>query len=336
MAQHDPLDLKESLRRVSAGGIPLRAEQRLQEERGEHSRLFTSDLSVSEFILARDARCTPISQVMGSCIYHVGQIADYKGKTGVIDVISNAHRESRRAALARLRQEATLLGADAVIGVHLKDRMITMGARGKGGDDGGEVLEFTVVGTAVRAPWITHPPGIPIITDLSGQDLWALAQDGYEPCGFLFEFCRFHVWHVTGNTTMGVNELEQASAAVQQARDIAAKKLVVQARECEADFVVGSDLKIELREVPCGYGGCPLDDVDVDVSWFGTGIRRIPNRAETTHELPPFLLSMIPLGRRKDALIDAEDDEDDIDVAAEEAEEAALEADDDAADDGGA
>ena len=47
------------------------------------------------------------------------------------------------------------------LGVHLKDRMITMGSRGKGGDDGGEVIEFTVVGTAVRAPWITHPPGQP-------------------------------------------------------------------------------------------------------------------------------------------------------------------------------
>ncbi|HET9993221.1 MAG TPA: hypothetical protein VFQ65_32015, partial [Kofleriaceae bacterium] len=80
-------------------------------------------------------------------------------------------------------------------------------------------------------------------------------------------------------------------------------------------------------EVPCGFGGCPLDDIDVDLSWFGTGIRRIPNRKQTSHELPAFMLSMIPLGRRKDALIEAEDDEDDIEVAAEEAEEAALELD---------
>ena len=36
---------------------------------------------------------------------------------------------------------------------------------------------------------------------------------------------------------------------------------------------------------------------------------------------------MMPLGRRKDALIDAEDDGDDVKVAAEEAEEFALEAD---------
>jgi len=316
--RHAKIDLTASLRRVRDGGIPLRAEQRLAEEAGEHGKLFTSDLSVSEYLLARDAGCQPISQVMGSCIFHVGTIADYKGETGVITKLSDGHRDSRRAALKRLKQEAQLLGADAVIGVHLKDRMITMGNRGKGGDDGGEVLEFTVVGTAVRAPWITHKPKEPVITDLSG----------YQPCGFLFEFVRYHVWHVTKNAkTMMNGELTEAGAAVDEARKIAAESLEEQAKECGAEFVVGSDLSINMKEVPCGFRSCPLDDLDVDLSWFGTGIRRIPERKQTSHELPAFMLSMIPLGRRKDALIEAEDDKDDIEVAAEEAEEAALQAD---------
>ncbi len=326
MNRRPPIDLRASVDRVARGGIPLRAEERLAEERG--NRLFTSDLSVSEFLLARDAGCHPISQVMGSCIYHVGQIPDYKGRTSEITVISDAHRASRRAALARLYQEAALVGADAVIGVHLRDRMITMGARGKGGDDGGEVLEFTVVGTAVRAPWITHPPGSPIVTDLSGQELWALAQDGFEPCGFLFEFCRYHVWHVTKNLAGGVREVPSASDAIDQARAIASTRLLAQAQQVGAEFVVGSALSVEVREVPCGFGGCELDDLDVDVSWFGTGVRRIPERqGQRAHDVPPLILSMIPLGRRKDALIDAEDDADDVEIAAEEAEEAALEAD---------
>ena len=324
---HQDIDLRASIARVAAGGIPTRAEERLAEEAGPNRKLFTSDLSVSAFLLARDAGCEPIAQVMGSSIFHVGQIPDYKGKTSEIMVISDAHRESRRAALSRLFQEAQLVGADAVIGVQLRDRMITMGSRGKGGDDGGEVLEFTVVGTAVRAPWITHPPNHPIITDLSGQDLWALAQDGFEPCGFLFEFCRYHVWHVTSDVNFGSVELGQASKAVDAARSIAAEKLQVQARACGAEFVIGSDITVEVREVPCGYGGCKLDDLDVDVSWFGTGVRRIPNAQPSRHQIPPLILSMMPLGRRKDALIDAEDDGDDVKVAAEEAEEFALEAD---------
>jgi uncharacterized protein YbjQ (UPF0145 family) len=322
-----PLDLRASLDRVARGGIPLRAAERLAEEAGDKRRLFTSDLGVGEFLLVKDAACEPVSQVMGSCIYHVGQIADYKGKTGEITVISDAHREARRLALQRLRQEATIVGADAVVGVHVKERMVTMGQRGKGGDDGGEILEFTVVGTAIRAPWITHPPGQAILTDLSGQDLWVLKQDGFEPCGFLFEFCHYHVWHVTSGLGTGNVELASASQAVDTARGIAAEKLEKQAAAVGAEFVVGSQLTIGIKEVPCGFGGCELDDLDVDVTWYGTGVRRIPGASPHVHDVPALLLSMMPIGRRKDADIQAEDDAEDIARAAEDAEELALAAD---------
>ncbi len=328
MADHPEIDLKKSVARVAAGGIPLRAVQRLEEERGEHRRLFTSDLTVSEFILTQHAHCEPIAQVMGSCIYHVAQIPDYKGKTAEITVISDGHRESRRRALTRLAEEATLVGADAVVGVHLKDRMVTMGKRGKGGDDGGEVLEFTVVGTAVKAPWITHEQDRPIITDLSGQDLWALAQDGYEPCGVLFEFCRYHVWHVTKNFTADVGELDQASQAVEAARKIAAGRLLQQAAAHQAEYVIGSDISVRVKEVPCGFERCTLDDLDVVVSWFGTGVRRIPDAKPVQHGIPPLILSMIPLGRKNETIVEGEDDTHDVEIAAEEAEDAALEADD--------
>ncbi len=320
-------DLKASLQRVAQGGIPLRAMERLAEEAGPNRKLFTSDLSVSEFLLAREIQCDPISQVMGSSVVHVGEIDDYKGSTGEIKTISDAHRMARRNAISRIFQEAQLVGADAVIGVHLRDRMITMGKRGKGGDDGGEILELTIVGTAVRAPWIDHPPNSPIVTDLSGQELWALRKDGYEPCGFVFEFCRYHVFHATNNQPQTSMELTGASDAVNQARSIAAQKLIEQATAYQAELVVGSDIEINVREVPCGFSSCELDDVDVDVSWFGTAIRRMKNAESRVHDVPPFLLSMIPVGARHDALIEAEDDADDIEVAAEEAEEAALEAD---------
>src|SRR4051812_38421543 len=117
--KHPPIDLRASVARVAKGGIPLRAVQRLADEAGPDRKLFTSDLSVSEFVLARKAGCEPISQVMGSCIYHVGQIADYKGATSEVTTISDGHRRSRRAALARLKEEAALVRADAVVGVHL-------------------------------------------------------------------------------------------------------------------------------------------------------------------------------------------------------------------------
>jgi len=322
-----PLDLRESLKHVAQGGIPLRAQERLVGDGTQRRKLFTSDLSVNEFILGRDIRCEPISQVMGSSIFHVGQIADYKGSTGEITTISDAHRESRRRAVSRLYQEAALIRADAVIGAQLRERMITMGARGKGGDDGGEVLEFTVVGTAVRAPWITHPPGQPIVTDLSGQELWALAQDGFEPCCFLFEFCRYHVWHVTPDMRFS-GEVVDATRAIEAARSIAANKILQQAAAFHAEFVVGSDIDLKVREVPCGYAECERNDLDVDLSWFCTGIRRIPGAKQRTRvEVPPLTLTLTPLGQRGTDVIEGGDDAEEIERAAEDATEAALEAD---------
>ncbi|HEX7604712.1 MAG TPA: hypothetical protein VF316_24000 [Polyangiaceae bacterium] len=322
-----PIDMAASLQNVARGGIPLRAVERLAEEAGPNRKLFTSDLGVNEFLLARDAGCQPIAQLMGSSIYHVGQIPDYKGKTGELTVISDAHRESRRRALTRLWEEARLVGADVVVGAQLRERMITMGARGKGGDDGGEVLEFTVVGTAMKAPFITHPPGSPIVTDLSGQDLWALVQDGWEPAGFLFDFCKYHGWHVTSGPG-GQGEISDANQVVEAARKLVIDRVTQQASALGAEFVVGSEFSVDVREVPCGYGGCKLDDLDVNVSWFGTGIRRIPNWNGARADVPPFMLPMMSVGRRRDtALGNEEDDAKAVERAAEEAEENALELD---------
>jgi uncharacterized protein YbjQ (UPF0145 family) len=338
-ATRKPIDMRASFAKLAAGGIPLRATERLAEEAGPGRRLFSSDLSVNEFLLVKDAGCDPIAQVMGTSIFHIGQIPDYKGKTAELTVISEGHREARRLALARLAEEAMLVGADAVVGAKIRERMITMGARGKGGDDGGEIIEFTVVGTAVRAPFLVHPRGQPIVTDLSGQDLWALVMEGWEPCCFLFEFCRYHGWHVTAGSG-GHGELEDARKVVEEAREIAARRMLQQAAQQQAEFVVGSDVTIKVKEVPCGFAKCTRDDLDVDVSWFGTGIRRIKDGVRPPLDVPPLLLSMMSVGRgraARDNEIGAdEDDADEVVRAAEEAEELALQVDEDAADAGDA
>ncbi len=296
-----PIDMDASLASLSAGGLPHRALQRLQDEASGARPFFTSDLSVNEFMVAREVQCTPISQVMGSTIFHIGRVADYKGKTGEMETLSHAHRDARRTAISRLYQEARAVGADAVIGVRLGERPITAGRHGKGGDDGGQVIEFTVIGTAIRAPWITHQPGEPVVTDLSGQDLWALARDGYEPCGFLYDFCHYHVWHVMNpNSWTPGGEVTAAVNGVDNARRLVAGRVVDQARRHGAEMVVGSDIKVSVREVSCGWGGCELNDLDIDITWYATGVRRIPGRT-VTHEakVPPLVLGMIPLGRRK-------------------------------------
>jgi uncharacterized protein YbjQ (UPF0145 family) len=321
------VDLATSLRQMRGGGLPVRASIRLREEAGPDRKLFTSDLSTNEHLCAREVGLDPVSQVMGSSIYHIGRIPDYKGRTGEIDVISSAHREARRLALKRLGLEARIVNADVVVGVRLGERLITKGAHGKGGDDGDEVIEFTVVGTAARAPWLGRTLGNPVLTDLSGQDLWALARDGWAPCGIVFDFCRYHVWHVMDPSAWSAGgEIQSATNAVEAARKLVADRIAAQARETGAEIVVGSDLKVEVHEIPCGWEGCHLNDVDIDVTWFGTGIRAIPGVAVPT-DVPPLVLGMMPLGRKKrgELLEGMESEDEELRAEAREEEEKAAE-----------
>jgi uncharacterized protein YbjQ (UPF0145 family) len=259
----------------------------------------------------------------------VGRIPDYKGKTSEIETISQAHRDARHLALNRLWLEAQLVNADAVIGVHLKERLITKGAHGKGGDDGDEVIEFTVVGTAVRAPWLAEGQvRRPVLTDLSGQDLWALAREGFVPCGFIFDFCRYHVWHVMKESYQPQGEIQAAANGVEVARNLVADRVRAQAIACGAEFVVGSDISVDVHEVPCGWEGCHLNDLDIDVVWFGTGIRHSASRTvQEKVNVPPLILGMMPLGRRKkgDWVEGEEDESEELKKQAREEEERAAE-----------
>jgi uncharacterized protein YbjQ (UPF0145 family) len=324
------LDYLASLRKLGGGGLPTRAELRLREEAGPGRKLFTSDLTTNEILCTREVGIHPISQVMGSSVYHIGRIGDYKGQTGEIDTISAAHRQARQHALARLRQEAALVGAQVVVGVHLAERLLTKGAHGKGGDDGDEVIEFTVVGTAAAADWLGRAKGDPILTDLSGQDVWALARDGWAPCGIVFDFCRYHVWHVMDQKNFARGgEVTSATNGVDKARHLVAGRILHQAREQGAEMVVGSEIGVEVHEVPCGWHGCPLNDLDIDISWTGTGIKRIPNMKLTTTAVPPLVLGMMPLGRKKrgEVLEGMESEDAELKEQAREEEEKAAEAD---------
>jgi uncharacterized protein YbjQ (UPF0145 family) len=326
------IDFRASVQRVRQGGLPIRAEMRLREEAGPNPRLFTSDLSVNEFVLTRQAGASPISQVMGSSIFHVGKIRDYKGATGEVDVLSDAHREARRLALSRIWQEARAVGADAVVGVRLSERLVTKGSHGKGGDDGDEILEFTVVGTAVHAPYLRAQQGNPIISDLNGQDLWALASIGYQPVGLVYDYCHYHTWHVLGDDSSwsAAGEVQAASQAIDAARTLVENRVEKQARAFHSEFVVGQDIRVRVKEVPCGWSGCRLNDLDVDVFWIGTAVRRVEGwKPPSAMEQTPLVLGMIPLGaKRRGEIVEGEESESaDLEREAREEEERAAEED---------
>ena len=246
---------------LERGGLPLSAVERLQHQRDTQklpSHLWTSDLSVSELALVKNAGFEPLGQVMGASIYHVGfqwRTQNWRNnswQTGVsyeLDVLSTAFSNARQLAVGRLQQEAQLLGADGVVGVHLQR---------KSSDWGGDSVEFQAIGTAIRE---RHAPprreGIaPFLCALSGQNFWKLKQSGVVPVGLVAGNCTYYCipsWNTQNATSGGFfgigswsnQELPEFTQSLFTAREIALSRLGAQARELRAHGTVGMTIEYD-------------------------------------------------------------------------------------------
>ena len=90
-----------------------------------------------------------------------------------LDTLTDAWNLARRRALDRLVEEALQVGADAVVGVHV---------RRSDHDLGRGTIEYVVTGTAIRLPDSTGTPW-PVLTDVSVQDYWRLRSAGTSRSG---------------------------------------------------------------------------------------------------------------------------------------------------------
>ncbi len=102
--------------------LPDKAKERLNKMRGDayHKSLFTSDLSVNEFLLAREAGFDPLGLVVGSSIYHIGWRMPALSVSREMEVSTQAMYHARELAMTRMEEEADMLGADGVVWVRLK------------------------------------------------------------------------------------------------------------------------------------------------------------------------------------------------------------------------
>ena len=224
---------------VDLAALPGEALERLRElqKTPEHAAMFTSDLSVNEFVLVEDAGFTPVGLVVGSSIYHVGfQMARWKSSRE-LDVLTQAMYHARELAIGRMEAEANALGADGIVGVRLDIRFY---------DWGRNLAEFIAIGTAVKGPakatWKT-PAGLPFTSDLSGQDFWTLLQAGKRPLALVLGNCVYHVahrgmLHAAGTAYRNV-ELPNFTQALYSARELAMQRMQAEARAVGATGIVG-------------------------------------------------------------------------------------------------
>jgi len=208
---------------------------------GSHEGIFTSDLSVNEFVMVRKAEFEPLGLVVGSCIYHMGIQYGNWNQNMEMDVLSQAMYQARELAISRMEQEAILLQADGIVGVRLEVKRMEWDP---------DILEFMAIGTAIAhrsgAPGFKGVGGKPFTSDLSGQDCWMLLQAGYRPMEMVMGSCVYHVAHQGVLRSMGNigrnTELEQFTQAMYDARELAMERMQHEAQEAEADGITGVQL----------------------------------------------------------------------------------------------
>ncbi len=261
-------------------GLPQSGRERLARMKQDIQRgFFTSDLSVNEFLLVKEAGFEPLGLVLGSSIYHIGlQMANW-GRNMELDVLTQAMYHARDLAMTRMEEEADQLGADGVVGVRLAIGRYEWGA---------DLAEFIAVGTAVRhAAGELHraPNGRPFTSDLSGQDFSTLLRAGYRPVGMVMGNCVYHVAQqglMQSLRQVGRNlEMPNFTQALYDARELAMGRMQSEAEALQAGGLVG----VQLNQASHGWGSHVIEFMAI-----ATAV--VPTREDHTIEKPTLVLPL--------------------------------------------
>ena len=223
-----------------------------------------SALTSDEFAVIRGAGFEPVGQVFGAAVFDAGS-ASAASCPGSFGALVEAMYQARHTALDRMTAECARLGGHGVVGVRLSRGTFFLGG-----------LEFTAVGTAVRAPGAET--GVPFTSDLSGQDFAKLIMSGWVPAGLALGIAigSRHDDRATARQarwTSGNAEVAGWSELVIAARRDARRQLERDVGRLGADGVViaGMDLHVRQRDCPVAVG---RRDHIVEASLIGTAIAR--------------------------------------------------------------
>lgn len=262
--------------------LPVHARERLASMRGkdEQHRLFTSDLSVNEFLLVKEAGFEPVGMVVGCSMYHIGYQWAGVSQNMEMTVLSQAMYHARELAMSRMEEEAEALGADGIVAVRLTARHMEWEPN---------IAEFVAIGTAVKArdPQMSYRTldHKPFTSDLSGQDFWTLLRAGYRPVGMVMGNCVYHVaYQGMGQwfKNLGKNvEMTNFTQALYDARELAMERMQSEATHLKAQGIVG----VQLHEGRYSWSSHVIE-------FFCVGTAVIPIREDHHIPTPQLMLSV--------------------------------------------
>jgi uncharacterized protein YbjQ (UPF0145 family) len=256
------------------------AQQRLAEIRGADpaNAVFSSDLSPDEAALIRRNGYRPLGLVSGSAMYHVGRAYASAYNDCEVTVLSDAYNEATRLAVTRMQQEAVAIGATGVVGVRFDM------TRREWSD---KSIEVSLLGTAIAGP--EPPTTTPWLSDLSGQEWFALHRAGYDPAGLVYGHCTWFIlttqYDAWSEQSVVNQELRHFSDALRQCRNRADGMVKAMARQLHAVGVVGVHMSRRLDEIRLsGFGGNPVyerEHHNLTLSLIGTAVRLRPDAPQT-------------------------------------------------------
>jgi uncharacterized protein YbjQ (UPF0145 family) len=210
-----------SIAEIAAGRLPIEAQRRLAMQRADGA--FTSTMSVDELHSIRSVGFSPVGQVLGSCVYHIGYTGSWdcgysgwggwgggRGWSGTGWTVSSPGWQPQTPG-PRGRRAGNWTGglpgatSAAVEAPGIRQSLYEARTRAMsrmrdecaalGGDGVVAVrltvapfpaggLEFQAIGTAVRADGPVRPRE-PFLSDLSGQEFAALLRAGWVPCALV-------------------------------------------------------------------------------------------------------------------------------------------------------
>jgi uncharacterized protein YbjQ (UPF0145 family) len=249
-----------------------------------------SALTTREFAVIRSVGFEPVGQVFGAAVYAAGDARWYscpgaggstgattpaqpatqvsgRGDPGSFGPLVEAVYQARDTAIDRMTAECAGLGGHGVVGVRLSRGVFPLGG-----------LEFTAVGTAVRAPGTARGRRAPFTCGMSGQDFAKLVLAGWVPAGLAvgISMGSRHDDRATARQTRqwsGNVEVAGWTDLVNRSRHDARRRLEGDVRRFGAEGVVITGMQMRVRERDCPVMAGRHDHV-VEVTLTGTAIAR--------------------------------------------------------------
>jgi uncharacterized protein YbjQ (UPF0145 family) len=241
---------------------------------GEEGGRWGSAWTADEFVAVRSAGFEAVGQVFGAAVYAAdsairsscqGTGRSSSGPEPFAPLV-RALYQARQAAIDRMVTECVQRGGHGVVGVRLaKGRILSLGG-----------LQFTAIGTAVRAPGAAPGRRAPFTADVSGQDFAKLITAGWVPAGIAQGISigsRHDDWATTRQArwSFGNAEVTGWTELVNQCRRDARRQLENGVTRLGAEGVVLTTMQMQVRERDCpATVGCR--DHIVEATLTGTAI----------------------------------------------------------------